>query len=267
MIVDRAGAGLSARAVTVSFGATPILHSVDFDAPAGAVTALIGPNGSGKTTLLRCLAGLLECEGTIQIGGEDSRRWSRQEHAQRVAYVPQRTLLDTPLPVLSVVGQGRFTRGRESSTERREAVDRALEVTGVAALVDRAFTTLSGGERQRVLLARALATGATTLLLDEPTSAQDISQSLLMARTLRGLATADATIVMVVHDLREVRQIADHAVLLDGGAVSVSGPAHRVAAAPPVRSVFGVELLEKAGLDFRLPAAEECTERALESEQ
>ncbi|MEL6429255.1 MAG: ABC transporter ATP-binding protein [Planctomycetota bacterium] len=235
-----------------------VLHDVEFEARTGAVTALLGPNGSGKSTLLRAVCGLVPYTGEVHVDGEPARSLSRTELARRVAFVPQNSQLQTPLLVKDVVQQGRFAaKGRGAGRRRSDAerVERAMELAAATPFRDRPFTALSGGERQRVLLARALATGASTLLLDEPTSAQDVRHGLWMGGTLRSLAASGVAVVVVLHDIREVRTFADHAFLLSEGCVVRSGTSLDVTAAAPIRDVFAVEVVENGSLGFTLPEA------------
>jgi iron complex transport system ATP-binding protein len=233
-----------------------VVCGVEFHAAPGEVLGLIGPNGAGKSTLLKAMVGLLPHEGTVHLHGEDLGELETDARARTVAYVPQRTALRAPLSVRSVVELGRFAhRGpwaRHTDDDRR-AVDAALSDAGVLSLSERPFPTLSGGERQRVLVARALATEAQVLLLDEPTSALDVRQVLLLHAILRARADRGAIVVVVLHDLAEVRDHADRVVLLDKGHVFCAGPAREVVAADPVRSVYGVDLVDAAGLGYRLP--------------
>ncbi|MGD2019318.1 MAG: ABC transporter ATP-binding protein, partial [Planctomycetota bacterium] len=171
-------AGLEVSGLRARYRRGPdVVRGVDLVAPRGAITALLGPNGSGKSTLLKAVVGLVDSEGEVRLDGADLRGLAADARARRLAYVPQRSLLAAPLLVHSVVAQGRFPhrRGLSAPTEEdRKAVQGALEDADIAHLACRPFTELSGGEQQRVLLARALATGADVLLMDEPTSAQDV---------------------------------------------------------------------------------------------
>lgn len=248
--------GLEVSGLCVGYGGGDVVHDVSLCIPAGSITALLGPNGSGKSTLLKAIAGVLPYRGKVCVEATALEGLSARERAKTIAYVPQRTLLRTSLRVERVIAQGRFaasaTYGLTSSVHR-DAVERAVEAASIGHLVHRSFTTLSGGERQRVLLARALATGAKTLLLDEPTSAQDVANGLVMAATLRSIAASGTTILAVVHDLREVREIAHSAALLSGGRIVQRGTALSATQSAPVRDVFGVDVLEGASLGFRLP--------------
>lgn len=236
-----------------------VVHAVDLTATRGSVTALIGPNGAGKSTLLKAILGLVPSSGNAHLDGTALHTLTAVERAQRMAYVPQRSQLTARLSVQSVVELGRFAhRGAwgARSPDDLQAVSKALADTGTTELAARPFPELSGGEQQRVLLARALASGATTLLLDEPTSALDVRQVLLLHQVLRHLADRGCCVLTVLHDLAEVRRHADAAVLLQAGRIAEAGPVEHVVAAGPVRAVYGVEVHSGGGLRFSLPEAE-----------
>jgi len=254
------GSGLQVSGLTVGYARGPeVVRAVDLQAPRGAMTALIGPNGAGKSTLLKAAVGLLAHTGSVQLDGEDLISMAPRERARRLAYVPQRTLLTARLSVREVVSLGRFShRGALGSwapgKTDQHAIDAALEETDTHLLAHRPFPELSGGEQQRVLLARALATGATTLLLDEPTSALDVHHVLVLHGILRRVKARGYCIVAVLHSLPEVLRHADHAVLLKGGQVYARGPAAEVVAPGPIREVYGVVARPAQGLAFTLPS-------------
>jgi iron complex transport system ATP-binding protein len=247
--------GLRAEGVTVARGRRPVLHGVDFAASPGEVACVLGPNGAGKSTLLRALAGLSPFGGRITLDGAPLDRLDARARARRLAFVPQRTALGAALSVETVVGQGRFAHtgglGRPGAADRR-AVAHALERADVARLRHRRFDRLSAGEQRRVLLARALATEARTVLLDEPTAALDVRHALELHALLRELADDGFCLVVVLHALDAARRHTDRATLLCDGAVVASGPTAEVVSPEPVRRVYGVELEEDAALGFRL---------------
>ena len=248
--------GLRIRDLTARYRHGPeVLRSVDLDAPYGAITALLGPNGSGKSTLLKAIVGLVRAEGRVTLDGDDLVGLTAAERAVRVAYVPQRTLLAAPLLVHVVVAQGRFahrkTFARLNATDVA-AVAAAMRDADIEHLARRPFTELSGGEAQRVLLARALATGANVLLLDEPTSSQDVRHALELHAVLGSLRDRGTAIIACLHDLSETRALADRAVMLDGGRVHAHGAAGEIVTNEHVRPVYGVEIVEGGGLGFRM---------------
>ncbi|MEL6340422.1 MAG: ABC transporter ATP-binding protein, partial [Myxococcota bacterium] len=140
------------------------------------------------------------------------------------------------------------------SSEDRDAVDGAMEETSSTALADRVFTQLSGGEQQRVVLARALATGATTLLLDEPTSALDIRQVLLLHRVLRSLSERAYCIVTILHGLGEAYRHADQIIVLDDGRVREIGRPDEVLTSKRLQPIYGVFVHENTELGAFLEA-------------
>jgi iron complex transport system ATP-binding protein len=245
--------GLRAKGVKVTLGGRPVLHDVDLDAEPGEVLALLGPNGAGKSTLLKALAGLLPYEGCVEIAGVEVASISPRMRAKRISYVPQRSLLRSALSVEEVVALGRYVHGGSFggiSQGDRDAIDHALETAHADSLRDRIFTQLSVGEQQRVLLARALASDAPILLLDEPTAALDVGEAMAVLRLIRTLAQRQHTLIVVLHDLADARSTTDRALLLKEGRVAKRGSTAEVVSPGPIRDVYGVNLIENARIGF-----------------
>jgi iron complex transport system ATP-binding protein len=247
--------GIVARAVGVRLAGRTILDGIDFDAAPGRSTAIVGPNGSGKTTLLRALAGLVEFAGHIEVAGADVRELRPAERAQRIAYLPQASELRAMLSVRQVVALGRYAArpGLFASTRADGvAIDRALERVRAPHLREQAYPTLSGGQKRLVLLARALVTGASTLLLDEPTASLDVKHALELFELLSSLAGEGYTVVLVLHDLDDVQRHTAHALLLDAGRVQAAGSPRDPAFVRAAESTYGVSLVPADRLGFRL---------------
>ncbi|MCA9531459.1 MAG: ABC transporter ATP-binding protein [Myxococcales bacterium] len=251
---DAAPPALRGRGVTVAHGRREALRGVDFDLRYGELLALLGPNGAGKSTLVRAAVGLLRHTGTLLLEGEPLASLDRETRARRIAYVPQQTALRGGLSVAEVVAQGRYAYregfGGPSPRDRR-AIDAALARTDAASLTERTFTRLSHGEQQRVILARALATEARVILLDEPTAALDVAHSLALFALLRTLTAEGFAVLLVSHQLDDARRWADRGLLLDDGRVVAYGPIAEVVAAEPVRAAYGVEMVPNGALGFR----------------
>jgi iron complex transport system ATP-binding protein len=182
-------------------------------------TALVGPNGAGKSTLLRTLAGVLRpTHGEVLVKGRALREWPLHERARTLAWLPQQDSTSGDLTVRETVALGRLPYtglwGRWQARDE-SALEQALQLTDCTAWADRLVQRLSGGERQRVHLARALATGAEILLLDEPTAHLDPPHQWALARLFRELA-ATHTVVTVLHDLSMALQ-ADRIIAMGQG--------------------------------------------------
>ncbi len=227
--MSRPGApALEIRGWSFETGGRPILDDVSLTLARGELVALIGPNGAGKTTLLRCVLRILRGgRGTIRIDGRDRDELRQVELARAVGYVPQAGDARPPFSVRAFVEQGRyphlspFTPLRASD---RRAVEHALALTDTVALADRQLVTLSGGERQRVHIAAALAQGAATLLLDEPTTFLDPRHQAEVVAILRRLHREESTsILAVTHDINTAAVVADRVAALRAGRVVFDG--------------------------------------------
>ncbi len=238
--------------VQVTLGARRVLRDISFQAQYGTITAVLGPNGAGKTTLLKAVAGLLPHEGRIEVASRDLRKLHRSDRVRLLAYVPQVSLLASPFRVEHVVQQARYSLRTDRHTHHA-AVEHAMEVVDIAHLRKRSFTQLSGGERRRVLLARALATEARLILLDEPTASLDIRHALSFYELLRELAANGYCICAVLHRLDDAARFTDRAILLKDGRLTHQGVTADVISAEPIRDVYGVETDEETVLSFRLP--------------
>lgn len=197
---------------------------VDLSLPGRGVTALFGPSGSGKTTLLRCLAGLERAPlGRLVVNGDvwqDSARWL-PTHQRPIGYVFQEASLFAHLTVLGNLRYGL----KRSNADQRVSLDQAIELLGIAPLLDRKPDLLSGGERQRVAMARALAVSPQLLLMDEPLAALDLQRKREILPYLERLHEAlSIPVFYVSHSPDEVARLADHLVAMDNGRVLASGP-------------------------------------------
>lgn len=236
-------AALSANDITVKFHTRTIVAQVSLVAEAGRVTGILGPNGAGKTTLLKALVSLVPYQGSVLIAGRPVSAFDRLQRAREIAYVPQRSLLASSLAVRSVVAMGRYGHdpsGTGKAEPNRTAVEHALREMDVVAIAERDFLRCSGGEQQRVLLARALATGAGVLVLDEPTANLDIRHRLELHAALRRLTADGRAIIAVFHDLEEARTCCDAVVLLSAGRAVARGDTADVLSDHHTREVFGV---------------------------
>ncbi|MFC3958221.1 metal ABC transporter ATP-binding protein [Halovivax cerinus] len=204
--------------VTLSYGEQPAVADVTLTVGDGEFLGLIGPNGSGKTTLLHVMLGLLEPDsGVVELFGESV---SSFDQGERIGYVSQRATgrAETmPVTVREVVRMGRFARAGHSrlSEEDRAAVDAALATVDIDNLAARQIGTLSGGQTQRAYIARALASEADLLALDEPTVGVDAESRDAFYQLLESLNERGITIVLIEHDIGVVTDRADHIACLN----------------------------------------------------
>jgi iron complex transport system ATP-binding protein len=247
---------LVVRHLEVELASKCVLQDLSLELFPGEVVALVGPNGAGKTTLLRATSGLCPYTGQIAISGRDLRELAPHERAQAIAYVPQVSSLDAPMLVWDVVAQARYSRSGlpfALGPADKQAIELSLARVHVGSLAERPFTELSGGEQRRVLLARALATGARVVLLDEPTASLDIRQALLLTELLRELCEQGFAFLAALHHLEEVERVASRWLLLEAGRLVSQGSAKELAAQAELERVLGVQLVRAGGLGYRLP--------------
>ncbi len=216
-----------ARDVTVELGDRRVVEGVDLRVDAGGWLSIIGPNGAGKSTLLRALLGLVPHGGSIAIDGHDAHDMSRRQRAQRLAYLPQSPAIPEGMRVLDYVLLGvnpRLARGAWPGGAEAAEARAALAQFGLADLARRWVSSLSGGERQLALVARALVQRASTLILDEPTTALDLGHQVEVLEAVDDLRRRNGvTVIATMHDLGLAGEHADHMVLMAGGRVVAGG--------------------------------------------
>jgi iron complex transport system ATP-binding protein len=244
---------LEARDLTVSYDHRVAVADLTLTLKPGEITAIIGPNGAGKSTLLRTLNGQLRpSSGAILLDGEPLQRLSRRTISRRIAVVAQEAELRFPVTVLEFVLGGRFAWATNAGwgweTERDVKVaDAVLRETELSALSGRLMNELSGGERQRALMARALATEAPILLLDEPTANLDLSHQATLLTVVRNRCEhGDAGALVVTHDINLAAQFANNIVLMKQGRAVQAGTPKAVLQPQILQDVFEVKVIVDA---------------------
>lgn len=239
-------AAFSMRGVSFRYGPEPVLEGIDLDIAAGAQVGILGPNGAGKSTMLRLLAGILApAKGRVFLGGLDLASIKSAHRARQIAFVPQGSRMAFDFSVMEIVLMGRSPRlgllGIEGESDLKEA-RRALEFTDLLDFAERPMSSLSSGERQRVVIARALAQQAETLLLDEPTAFLDLGNQVRIHKILEDLnRERRTTVVFVSHDLNLAARHAARLIVLAKGRILADGPPEAVLTPATLRSAYGVE--------------------------
>lgn len=203
----------------------------------GETLAVLGPNGAGKTTLLRALAGLVPItKGAISLDGtvldDPARDVFVAPERRPVGFVFQDYLLFPNMSVIENVAFGLRARGTERDAARTRATE-LLEWVGLGEHAEKKPGAISGGQAQRVALARAMAVSPRLLLLDEPLAALDVTtRRSVRADLSRLLNGVDSARILVTHDPRDARVLADRMVIVENGRVVQSGTFDTIAANP-----------------------------------
>lgn len=244
---------LEARDLTIKYGERVAVANVSLTLMPGQISAIIGPNGAGKSTFLQALNGQLEpTSGVVLLDGQPLEKLNRRTIGRRIAVVAQEAELRFPITVLEFVLGGRFAWAASASwgweTERDiEVANTVLHETELSELSGRLMNELSGGERQRAVLARALATEAIILLLDEPTANLDLSHQSTLLALVRGRCDIyGASALVVTHDINLAAQFADNVLLMKDGHTISSGRPEEVLTPGLLRDVFEVIVLVDA---------------------
>lgn len=239
--------------VRYAYAGRRVLENMSLRLPDGCVTAVIGPNGAGKSTALRLMAGLFRPEfGSVRVDGIDPSASPRWETARRIAFLPQ----ERPVPALTVeelAAHGRYAyhpgSGRLTPADR-DAVCRALALTGMEHLRTRDLRSLSGGQRQKAYLAMAVAQDTCNLVLDEPFVHLDIGFQLELCRLLDRLAWEGCCVCVVMHDLPLVPRLCGRVALIDRGCARFVGTPQGCFQSAAFERAFGVRLAQTPGYTF-----------------
>ncbi len=203
------------------YGTRQALAGISFHVPKGQVVGFLGPNGAGKTTTMKILTGYLAPDGgTATVGGVDMAA-DPLPGLRRIGYLPAGNPQYAELRVVETLRFSAELHGLRG-TARDAAVDRAIDLVGLADRRMQTTGTLSTGYRQRVGLARALLHQPEVLILDEPTSGLDPNQQQDMRTLIRSLGR-ERTVILSTHILPEVEVVCDRAIIIHEGRLVADG--------------------------------------------
>lgn len=232
--------------LSFAYGPHRVLKDVSVDVADGTLVNVLGPNGTGKSTLFKCILGLIrDYQGTIIVNGKDVRSLSIRERAREMAYIPQSHKPIYDYAVLDVVLMSAGASAGMLFTPKQQHVERAyaaLERVGIEYLADRPYTHISGGEQQLVLIARALAQNANTLIMDEPTSALDYGNTVRVLTCVRQLSEEGLTIIQSTHQPDQAFLYADRTLVLHEGEVLSYGTPKDTITAELISKIYGVDV-------------------------
>lgn len=198
---------LSAKDLAVGYEGKAVLQNISFEVKAGDYFCIVGENGSGKTTLLRTIVGLIPpISGELKYGDGFTKT--------AVGYLPQQSDVqrDFPASVFEIVLSGCQNGLNHKffySKGQKEMALKNIERMGIVHLARRCYRELSGGQQQRVLLARALCATKQVLILDEPVAGLDPEATEEMYRMIKQLNDEELTIIMISHDIANVKKYAN----------------------------------------------------------
>jgi multiple sugar transport system ATP-binding protein len=206
------------ESIRKTFGKVTAVDDVDLEVADGDFVVLLGPSGCGKTTLLRCLAGLEKVDsGRVLIGGRDAT--DLPPRRRRIAMVFQSYAVFPHLKLYDNIAFG-LRMQKEPKAVIRERVQSAAKLLHIEDLLDRYPSQISGGQRQRVAVARAIATKADVLLMDEPLSNLDALLRMEMRAELKALLQKlEATTIYVTHDQVEALSMGDRIAVMNAGRI------------------------------------------------
>lgn len=241
-------ARLRGEALTLAYGKKTIAESLNVTIPDGHFTAIIGPNGCGKSTLLRTLSRLMTpTQGHVYLDGDEIQRYASKEVARRIGLLAQNATTPGDISVQELVARGRYPHQPLFSRWRREdeeAVQRAMQATGIVNLANQSVDTLSGGQRQRAWIAMVLAQDTAIMLLDEPTTWLDISHQIDLLELLSELNRERGyTLAAVLHDLNQACRYATHLIALRDGKIVAEGAPKAIVTPELIEAVYGLRCM------------------------
>jgi len=238
------------RGVVKRYGRITAVDGLDLDVPTGTCVGLLGPNGAGKSTTMRLLtAQSIADEGELEVLGFRLPDESKMARAQ-CGVTPQLDNLDTTLTVEQnlLVFAHLYRIGR---ADRRDAIERALEMAKLVHRRDSRVDKLSGGMRRRLLIARALVHRPRLVLLDEPTVGLDPQVRQELWALIDALRSEGTTVLMSTHYIEEAQRLADTVLIMSHGKSVAAGPPSKL-----VAEHAGREVIEVYGPPTRLAEVE-----------
>ena len=235
-----------------TIGYVKAVNDTSISVRSGETIGVVGESGSGKTTMALALMRLISSEGNITFMGQDVRRWStRQLRSLRkdmqIVFQDPFGSLSPRMTCAQIISEGLSIHNIDPQRDQRDLVREVMEEVGLdPATMDRYPHEFSGGQRQRIAIARAMVLRPRLLVLDEPTSALDMTVQVQIVDLLRALQQKyGLAYIFISHDLRVVRAMSHHVMVMKRGDVIEAGAVEQVFEAP--KHEYTRSLLAAAG--------------------
>ncbi len=211
---------IKVKSISKSFGDSKVLDDSSVTIQEGEVVAVIGPSGSGKSTFLRCI-NMIESpdDGVVEINSERLTSRSAKQIRSKIGMVFQSFNLFPHMNVLQNISYPQIKVLRKSKKDSEDTAKKFLTRVGLTGYESRYPSSISGGEKQRVAIARALAMGPSIMLFDEPTSALDPEMVSEVLDIIKGLTQTKMTMLIVTHEIKFAKEVADRIIFFDKGRV------------------------------------------------
>lgn len=234
------GSVLETQEVVMHFGGVQALTGTSLKVESGRITSLIGPNGAGKTTLFNVITGFLKpTSGRIFLDGKDITEKSITARSKLgIARTFQKLEAFNTLSARDNILVAAERHARRSLTPTKLEVEALMESVGLSQYADITVGTLPTGIARRVELARALATHPNIVLLDEPSSGLNETETEEMSQLLKKLSQQGLSVLLVEHDMSFVMGVSEFIYVLDFGAIIAEGTPEHIQSSPQVRAAY-----------------------------
>ena len=236
---------LSTNNLTIAYNKKIIINNLEIVIPERKITSIIGPNGCGKSTLLKAIGRILKPErGSVYLDGIDIYTLNTKEVAKKMSILPQSPKAPSGITVGELVSYGRFPHQhglKKLTVEDKKIIQWAMDITKLSEYEVTLVDNLSGGQRQRVWIAMALAQQTDIILLDEPTTYQDLAYQLEILELLYRLNKEQGcTIAMVLHDLNLASRFSDYIIAMRSGKIIEYGTPDEVICEDVLKKTFNI---------------------------
>lgn len=237
---------LSAKNLETRYEKLTVFRDLNVEIQEGKVTTIIGPNGCGKSTLLKTMGRILKQKnGKVYLQGQDLHTIPTKQIAKQLALLPQNPIAPGELKVEELISYGRYPHRNnvnKISSQDKEIIEWAMDITKTSAFRTRQIGNLSGGQRQKVWLAMALAQKTEILLLDEPTTYLDMSHQLEVLQIVERLnRDHNCTVIMVLHDINHAARFSDEIIAMKEGKIVTTGSPVDIITNEVLKDVFHID--------------------------